>query len=178
MESAEPTTDNPQPRSLSALALGGYAVFDFLGPGLVSLFGDREISGPLTLLLLFLLGSLVGQVGALVAWGALGTGRTSLRWTASLLAAECLLCLFQLGTAAFSGKKGLHDVSGLLLMLPLAFLSAQLPLWGMRYGWRYRIIHARRPSLVTVTFQLAAHIFRDHGHCPGLGLHARRFNED
>ena len=77
-----------------------------------------------------------------------------MRWTASLLAAECLLCLFQLGTAAFSGKKGLHDVSGLLLMLPLAFLSAQLPLWGMRFGWRYRIVAPGDHLLSPLRFSL------------------------
>ncbi len=144
MEIAKPIAKSREAWFPLALLLACYALFDFFVPGMVfSTFRTDDPSRPVVVLILFLFGGLSAQLGALVAWGALGAGHTSLRWLASLLAAEGLACLFLGGVPLFSGRPAaLQNTFESLLVLPFVFLCAQIPLGFMRLGWGYRIIWA------------------------------------
>lgn len=139
-----------------------YATVDFLAPAVMALFGDGEIAGPRAIFWVFMSGCFAGQFGALAAWGALGEGRPSLRWTACLCAAECAFALICGGEVVWCGRSRFaKDPIDVLLALPSAFLCTQASLWLMNLNWGCRIIAVgsnpppRRFTLQNLFFALA-----------------------
>jgi hypothetical protein len=122
--------------------LACYVLFDLSAPPIID--ATQDIRGhPSAIGFLYgaITANLLGQFGALAAWGALGTGRSSVRWMGSLLATALLTSLLFVGIAhSWRNDIGWRDLRTMLRLLPLAFLAAQFPAWALDIGWGYRIV--------------------------------------
>lgn len=108
---------------------------DFLAPGML-----YEITS--TSVMTAVLGLGIGQPPLLAVWAVFGAQPFWRRWLTSL-AAICLLYVALLAGMVVAGAD--HDELQMfsinLLMLPLVFLSAQLPLWLLRLGLGRGLVH-------------------------------------
>lgn len=145
MDRSEIPASSREPSSPLVLLAVFYGLFDFLAPAMVGPFlkGNRGSEFIVFSLLAAIAGCALAQFGALAAWGVLGTGRPIVRWTGSLATAAILLCCLFAG--AIVGEKNVprwRELFGPLQILPLAYLSVQIPLWTMSIGRGYRIVAA------------------------------------
>jgi hypothetical protein len=92
-------------------------------------------------------GLVCGQVALCSLWGVLGTGPVTHRWLIILLVPTAVYCLMAAGDLLMQMTRGwflfelgvvVCSLLGGLMILPLAVLVAQLPLWIVRTltGWR------------------------------------------
>jgi len=118
------------------LLLGGYALADFLGPILLEDVGPH--GWPLVALWI---GAVLGQIGFLAIWAALGPFRLGTRWLLVLATAFVLYFAFCFGVVTaeeFLRIRNLLEMGTGSLLIPLLFLVVQIPLWIRRAisGWR------------------------------------------
>ncbi len=155
MRTAESAAAASAPWSPIILLLACYSVFDFFVPALLGKFiwpGTRSLT--FVLLATASCGCVTGQLGALSAWGVIGTRPVLGRWFASLLAALCLVALSERGTAlSFDGPIG-REFRRVLLILPATLLGVQLPIWAARIGQGYRIVGPQDESPHSQDFTL------------------------
>ena len=117
----------------------GYAFLDFLIPGILEA-SDPDNGGWVFVALLT--GAACGQAGFLIVWAALGPFRLWVRWSAVLATGFGLYFTFCIGMAASVPRFVIRDAFTQAalgsLLLPLLFLSAQLPLWIRKTlgGWQ------------------------------------------
>jgi hypothetical protein len=121
-----------------------YGLFDFLAPVITGPLLDGRRGGYFAFsLVAAIAGCALAQFGALAVWGVMGTGRPIVRLTGSLATAVLLLCsLFAGGIIGAKDLPRWRELSAPLQILPLAYLSVQIPLWAMSIGWGYRIVAA------------------------------------
>lgn len=144
------------PRFPLALLLLGYALFDFWVPAILdSLLQGRvaeEIAIPA---IAAIVGCLLAQLGVVASWGVLGVASPVTRWVSGLLASAGMFCFVCTGAAfvalmhagaAFVTSNEWMELLGLLLVLPLAYLGVQIPIWAMRLGWGCRFAAVGAPD--------------------------------
>ena len=124
------------------LFIAGFAVCDFFVPLIMDNLGYaiRWVA-----LVGMLLGVMAGQFGLLIIWAVLGPGTAAVRQALTILIAAFLWSSFFAGFAVVDLPFGVdREVWTSFLFLPLVFLIAQLPLWGMKLTTGGRIVHRDR----------------------------------
>lgn len=138
------------------LLLVCYAVFDFWASAAAAPLLDGTADEDVTIPLIgALAGCLLAQFGAIAAWGALGVARPGARWLGGLVAAALLLSLVFAG-AALGQTRNLDwgILCELLPLLPWAYLGAQIPIWALSLGGRFRFATTAAVAPVPRTFTL------------------------
>lgn len=148
------------PRLPLALLLIGFALFDFWVPAILDSLLQGRVAEEITIpAIAAIIGCLLAQLGVVASWGVLGVSHPITRWVSGLLAAAALL-FFACTGAAF--VLPVHDwraliellLAGLLLILPLAYLGVQIPIWAMSLGWGCRFAAAGAPDAPPQQFTL------------------------
>lgn len=142
------------------LILLGYALFDFWVPAILDSLLQGCVAEEIAIpAIAAIVGCLLAQLGVVATWGALGAASPVTRWVSGLFAAAGLL-FFACTGATF--ELPVHDwgsmidplLAGLLLILPLAYLGVQIPIWAMNLGWGCRFAAAEAPDAPPRQFTL------------------------
>ena len=143
--------NNPSPSAARepwfpiVLLLVLYGLVDFWAPAIAApLLNERERENVAITLSVAFIGCVLGQLSAAAAWGVLGVGRPVVRWASGVATAAAALSLVFAGDM-LAGARGsqwpdLLDLLDLLRALPLAYLSAQAPIWVLSCGWGWRFV--------------------------------------
>ena len=124
------------------LLLVSYGLVDFWAPALAKpFFNDRESETVGITLAMAFVGCVLGQLSAAAVWGVLGVGRPVVRWASGVATAAAALSLVFAGEM-LTGERGPQwpELLDLLRALPLAYLSAQAPIWVLSCGWGWRFL--------------------------------------
>ena len=157
MDRTESTAGSRGPSSPLALLLTCYGLFDFLAPAITGPIVDESRGDEILAvsLVMAIVGCALAQFGALAVWGVMGTGRPIARWTRSLATAAVLLgCLFAGAKIGTKGGPSWRDFGEFLQVVPLAYLSVQIPLWTMSVGWGWRLVTANAAAPPPQRFSL------------------------
>jgi hypothetical protein len=145
MDRTESTAGSRGPSFPPAMLVGIYGLFDFLAPAIAGPLAEGNRVGE-ELAIAFataIVGCALAQFGALAVWGVMGTGRPIARWAGSLATAAVLLgCLFAGAKIGTKGGLSWREFGEFLQVVPLAYLSVQIPLWTMSVGWGWRLVAA------------------------------------
>ena len=121
------------------LFIAAFAVSNFIAP---SVFDSLGFSIGECVLGGTLFGVIAAQFGLLIIWAVLGPGKAAARQAFTMLLAVFLLSSLVAGTAVTDPPSSvLREMGPFFLFLPLVFLIAQLPLWGMKLMTGGRIVH-------------------------------------
>lgn len=124
------------------LFIAGFAVCDFLIPLIVDKAG---YSITWVALIGMLMGLMTGQFGLLIIWAVLGPGTAAVRQALTILIAAFLWFSYVAGFFVIDPPFGEDpEMWTSFFFLPLVFLIAQLPLWGMKLTTGGRIVHRDR----------------------------------
>jgi hypothetical protein len=143
------------PKFPLALLLLGYALFDFWVPAILDLLLQGCVAEEITIpAVAAIVGCLLAQLGVVAAWGVLGVARPVTRWVSGLLAAAGMFCFVCTGAAFVTSIHDWMELLSLLLVLPLAYLGVQIPIWSMSLGWGCRLTAAGAPDAPPKQFSL------------------------
>ena len=93
-------------------------------------------------------GGMAGQLGLLSVWGVVGPQPPIVRFPVTLATAVLLWCIFALGaTMTDAPEQAILEIARCVLLLPLVFLAAQLPVWALRGATGCRIVRRGTPSV-------------------------------
>lgn len=116
-----------------ARALTALAVFNFLAPAMAIELGNA--AGDYTYAVMAMIGAIAGEVLLLAIWAVLGPSPFWRRWLGALVALAGLYTALLAGIATdHVFREDLYVYSANVLLLPLLFLCAQVPLWFLRLG--------------------------------------------